>query len=75
MNPKDLNPYNAYLQAEVRKARLTRDLAVAQYILDGAERVAFAVRASVARLFRLEMRRDDAWVESMETKLRHHQPY
>ncbi|HXF79543.1 MAG TPA: hypothetical protein VN598_11810 [Usitatibacter sp.] len=75
MNSKQLNPYYSYLQEEVRKARLARDLAVAQFILDGAERIALAVRASVARLFRLEMRRDDAWVESMETKLRQHQPY
>ena len=51
MNRKIRIPTTRYLQAEVRKARLTRDLAVAQYILDGAERVALAVRAFVARLF------------------------
>lgn len=75
MRPNPLNPYSAYLQEEVRKARLRRDLAVAQWILDLADAVAGAVTNFVARMFRLEMRRDDAWVESMETKLRHHQPY
>jgi hypothetical protein len=75
MYPKNLNPYNSYIQAEVRKARLARDLAMAQWILDFAESIARGVAKIVARILRLEMRRDDAWVESMETKLRHHQPY
>ena len=75
MDPRQLNPYHVYLQEEVRKARLKRDLAVAQWILDIAESIASGVAKLAARLFRLEMRRDDAWVESMETKLRHHQPY
>ena len=75
MSPKELNPYHVYLQEEIRKARLKRDLAVAQWILEVAESIAGGVANLAARLFRLEMRRDDAWVEDMETKLRHHQPY
>lgn len=75
MRPEDVNPYSAYLQEEVRKARLRRDLAVAQWILDIADAIARGVANLVGRIFRIEMRRDDAWVESMETKLRHHQPY
>ena len=75
MNPRQLNPYHAYLQEEIRKARLKRDLALAQWILDIAESIAKGVANLTARVFRLEMRRDDAWVENMETKLRQHQPY
>ncbi|HUP09768.1 MAG TPA: hypothetical protein VMU47_21595 [Caldimonas sp.] len=75
MYPKDLNPYNAYLQEEVRKARTARDLSLARFILDAAERIVRGVHSLAATVFRLEMRRDDAWVESMETKLRQHQPY
>ena len=75
MRPEHANPYSQYLQDEIRKARLKRDLAVAQWILDIAESIAGGVANLAARLFRLEMRRDDAWVEHMETKLRHHQPY
>ena len=75
MYPKDLNPYNAYLQEEVRKARAARDLSLARFILDAAERIARGAQNLAAAIFRLEMRRDDAWVETMETKLRQHQPY
>ncbi|HEX3063606.1 MAG TPA: hypothetical protein VHP55_13065 [Usitatibacter sp.] len=75
MRLKHLNPYSAYLDAEVRKARFARDLAVAHWILHAAEAIAEGVASFVARILRLEMRRDDAWVESMETKLRQHQPY
>ena len=75
MRPEHVKPYSQYLQEEIRKARLKRDLAVAQWILDIAESIAGGVANLTARLFHLEMRRDDAWVENMETKLRHHQPY
>lgn len=75
MRPQDVNPYSAYLQEEVRKAQLRRDLAVAQWILDVADAIARGVANLVARILRIETRRDDAWVESMETKLRRHQPY
>ena len=53
---KELNPYYAYLQEEVRKARLKRDLAVAQWILDIAESIARGVANLAARLFRVDMR-------------------
>ena len=75
MRPEHVNPYSAYLQEEVRKARLRRDLAVAQWILDIADAIGRGVANFVARILRIEMRRDDAWVENMETKLRRHQPY
>ena len=75
MYPKDLNPYHVYLQSEIRKARLKRDLAIAQWILDAAGSFGRNTRTLVARFFPLEMRRDAAWVEYMEAKLRRHQPY
>ncbi|HSS29135.1 MAG TPA: hypothetical protein VLJ84_12050 [Usitatibacter sp.] len=56
MSPKELNPYHVYLQEEIRKARLKRDLAVAQWILDIAESIANGVAKLTARLFRLDMR-------------------
>ena len=59
MSPKQLNPYYLYLQEEVRKARLKRDLAVAQWILDTAESIAGGVANLTARLFRVEAHRDD----------------
>ena len=69
------DPYYSYLQAEVRRARHARDNALGQIILEGAQRIAEAVRDVFRAILRLEMRRDDAWVEAMETKLRRHQPY
>lgn len=56
MRPKHWNPYSEYLQEEVRKARLRRDLAVAQWILDIAESIAAGVANATARIFRLETR-------------------
>jgi len=75
MYPKEVNPYYVYLQAEVRKARHARDLALAQLVIDIATGIMQGFRAFFAPLLRLELRRDDAWVEAMETKLRRHQPY
>jgi hypothetical protein len=72
---KDLNPYYAYLQVEARKAREARDRAVARYILDAVESIVRFAKTVAAGLFHPETRRDDAWAESMETRLRQHQPY
>ncbi|HTS84081.1 MAG TPA: hypothetical protein VMG61_03175 [Usitatibacter sp.] len=47
MHPKDLNPYYAYLQREVRIARLQRDLAVSQFIHDTLARIAAVLRSVV----------------------------
>jgi len=51
MNPKHVNAYGEYLEAEVRKARLARDEAVAQMILVAAESIARYV-AKVTRAVR-----------------------
>jgi hypothetical protein len=48
MNPHHVNPYDEYLEAEVRKARFARDEAVAQMILGAAESIARYV-AKVSR--------------------------
>ena len=75
MYPKEVNPYYVYVQEEVRKARRARDNALAQFIVDIANSIVQGFRAFFVPLLRLELRRDDAWVEAMETKLRQHQPY
>ena len=51
MNEQD--PYYAHLQAEVRNARIARDLALAQWIEESLERIG-RTAARIVRAFRPE---------------------